>query len=161
MNKICVDCSSKYRAMSNRQKRCITCKGNLKPLHSKRASAWYYANKDKKRAYDKKRREEKRHLYREASKRHRDNHPAEKKADVIARRAGIKQQTPAWANLGYMNLFYKGAKIESARIGEVVHVDHIVPLNGKNVCGLHCEDNMQLLTARDNMLKSNHYSLGE
>jgi len=127
----------------------------------KRASEWYYANKDKKRAYDKKRREEKRHLYREASKRHRDNHPAQKKAELIARRAGIKQQTPKWANFKYMNLFYKGAKIEAERIGEEVHVDHIVPLNGKNVCGLHCEDNMQLLTAKANLKKNNHFSYGE
>ena len=36
-------------------------------------------------------------------------------------------------------------------------VDHIVPLNHPQVCGLHCADNMQLLTAHQNSQKSNHW----
>jgi hypothetical protein len=125
----------------------------------KRVSEWYLNNKDKKCAYDKKRREEKRELYREASKRHRDNHPAKKKADTITRRQGIKQRTPVWANLKYMNLFYKFAKVEEIRTNRKVHVDHIYPLKADWVCGLHCENNLQLLFADTNCRKSNHYSL--
>lgn len=123
-----------------------------------RASQWYVDNKDRKRAYDTKRREEKRHLYREASKRHRDNNPALKKANTITRRQGVKERTPSWARLGYMNLFYKTAKLEQERTGRSVHVDHIYPLKSAWVCGLHNEFNMQLLFAEDNMRKSNHYS---
>ena len=62
----------------------------------------------------------------------------------------IRERTPAWADHKLMAAIYKRAD----RLNH--HVDHIVPLNHPLVCGLHCEANLQILTAVENLAKSNH-----
>jgi len=73
------------------------------------------------------------------------------------RRAMKLNATPKWASQKYIDLWYMFAKIESERTGRIVHVDHIIPLKSDIVCGLHCEDNMQLLFLEDNSAKGNRY----
>ena len=71
------------------------------------------------------------------------------------RRARKLKATPTWADRKYIALFYELARLESERLGVEVHVDHIVPLKSSRVCGLHCEHNLQLLVASENLKKSN------
>lgn len=55
-----------------------------------------------------------------------------------------------------MDFFYLQAQTLREVLGENYHVDHIVPLKGKTVCGLHCETNLQILPAAENIRKNCH-----
>jgi hypothetical protein len=70
-----------------------------------------------------------------------------------ARRAAERRATPAWADTEAMACFYELAAIYAKALGEAFHVDHIVPLRGKRVCGLHVQDNLQVLPAAENLRK--------
>ncbi len=68
------------------------------------------------------------------------------------RRAALLQATPNWANLIAIKEIYRTCQ-------EGYHVDHIVPLQCKFVCGLHCEFNLQHLPAKDNLSKGNKFEI--
>lgn len=76
--------------------------------------------------------------------------PGPGKALSAARRARILNATPPWANLEAIRDFY-----ELCPPG--YHVDHIHPLKGKTVCGLHVWENLQYLPAKENMSKGNRF----
>lgn len=79
-----------------------------------------------------------------------------KKNDSTAKwRARKKQATPAWANQSIILFYYEIATMITRETGMKVHVDHIIPLTSDVVCGLHCEQNLQLMSAGDNIRKSN------
>lgn len=59
-------------------------------------------------------------------------------------------QTPKWANIPKIESIYKNRP-------EGYHVDHIVPLNGELVSGLHVEYNLQYLLAAENLSKRNNF----
>ena len=65
------------------------------------------------------------------------------------RRARKLHATPSWANLDIIREIYANA--------EGMHVDHIIPLQGELVCGLHVENNLQYLTPKENLQKSNTF----
>lgn len=75
------------------------------------------------------------------------------------RKANKLQATPAWLtslDLEHIKLFYEAAA-DQKQHGLDIHVDHIVPLQGKDVCGLHVPWNLQLLPASENIRKGNRY----
>ena len=69
----------------------------------------------------------------------------------VARRTGMKQATPLWADLNAIGDVY----MEAAYMQ--MQVDHIVPLRNPLVCGLHVWDNLQLLDALKNNQKGNRH----
>ncbi|MGP1680853.1 MAG: hypothetical protein ACTS8S_00810 [Giesbergeria sp.] len=78
-------------------------------------------------------------------------------ANAARWRAALVQATPAWANQKKIAEFYETADGLSMLTGEWYHVDHIVPLQGKTVRGLHCEANLQVLPEVDNIRKGNRH----
>jgi hypothetical protein len=75
--------------------------------------------------------------------------------EVVRRRQAKKlQATPKWADHKAMQAFYKQAR-ELTLAGTPHEVDHIVPLQGVNVCGLHVPANLQVLPRTANRSKAN------
>jgi len=73
-------------------------------------------------------------------------------------RANKFQATPAWlTKLEHEQIteFYTCAQMFKLYTGQDYHVDHIVPLQGKNVCGLHVPWNLRVIPAKENQSKSN------
>lgn len=91
--------------------------------------------------------------FKENEKRYRKNHSSYYLAQCNKRRADKLQATPKWADMQKIKEIYDDAKNKG------LTVDHVIPLKGKLVCGLHVETNMQLLTNIENSQKGNRYEI--
>lgn len=86
---------------------------------------------------------------------YRKNNPGWMAANCAKRRSKKQLATPPWSDLDKIEHIYRKAKEYSQMWGVDLHVDHVYPLNGKTVCGLHVPDNLQLLSLELNSQKSN------
>lgn len=75
-----------------------------------------------------------------------------KKADKAVYKSRLRKAMPSWADKDKIREIY-------ANRPEGMHVDHVIPIRGKLVCGLHVESNLTYLPGEQNMKKSNHFSL--
>ncbi len=119
-------------------KRAIYRENNLDKI-SEAGSKYYIANKVKIREYQSEYGRENRHIF---------------NAKGMKRYAAKLNASPSWVTKEEheaIKELYKEAQEKG------MHVDHIVPLQGKNVCGLHVLANLQLLSPTDNLSKSNKF----
>lgn len=105
---------------------------------------WYRENKERRAEYGKSHYEANKPYYMAAS---------------AKRRSAKVQQTPSWANEQAIRAFYEEAKRLEQETGVRYHVDHIIPLQGQMVSGLHVENNLQVIPANENLSKSNLYEV--
>lgn len=74
------------------------------------------------------------------------------------------KRTPPWLSkedIKQITLLYKEASRLTSETGVSHHVDHIIPLRGKMVSGLHVPSNLQILRADENMSKGNTFTPGQ
>lgn len=98
---------------------------------------------------------------REKQKRYARAHPEKIRSRVVVssakRKAAKLRAIPKWADLAEIVSIYNEARAISKETGVVHHVDHIVPLISKTVCGLHVPANLRITSGIENMSKSNRY----
>lgn len=145
----CKSCKSLYRKsqyLKNRDKELAInqkWKYQNKDRYDEICREWYFNNKEYHNSLTRKYYQENKSLYR---------------AKDAKYRASKLQATPLWADLEQIKRVYKACAKISERTGVEHHVDHIIPLQGKNVCGLHVEKNLAIISAKANLEKSNTFA---
>jgi len=127
----------------------------------KQAVAWMNNNKEhqltKRRACYAKNPEKHSIRFREWSK----NNRHKLSIKELKRYEYIKNATPKWLtkeHYNQMESIYWLSKLQQELTDTKYHVDHIVPLQGKTVCGLNVPWNLQVFEAKENIRKSNHFN---
>lgn len=128
---------------------------NLRPEVKEMRHEWYLDHRDVTIARASSRLPEAIRVYRDAWK---ARNPVSVLADNKARRRKHREATPEWLTpeqRGAIRAIYKSAIQLSRTTGVRYVVDHIYPLRGATVCGLHVPWNLRLLPHAENLEKSN------
>ena len=83
-------------------------------------------------------------------------------ANSAKRRAALINRTPKWLNnddIIKIKNIYKYAQTKTIETNILWVVDHIIPLQGKLVSGLHVPSNLQIIKARENESKQHKYEV--
>ena len=117
--------------------------------------AWRAANPDLARAREDRRKEKYPHRSADWYR----AHPEVQARKGIIRLTRKEQATVSWADSAKIAEYYRLSKAltKANAFGTKWHVDHIVPLQGKNVCGLHVHSNLRIIPALANISKGNKH----
>lgn len=122
--------------------------------------AWELANPEKAKASKEKYANANREKKNRRARVYHSENPHLRLAYTRKRQAAKQQRTPPWFNADHLWMTkeaYALAKIREKIFGFKWHVDHIVPLQGKTVSGLHVPWNLQVIPEKVNYQKGNRW----
>ena len=93
----------------------------------------------------------------EVKRAYKKKNPVSSRANRMHYYAKKTNSVPSWADKAQIKAFYIHAQFMSKHTGIPHEVDHIDPLRSDKVCGLHCHQNLQVITAEANRKKNNKF----
>lgn len=114
---------------------------------NERRKQWYKENLDR---------------HNEQMRKYYEAHPHLRARLSAIQRAAQNKRTPGWLtedDFWLMDEIYRLAQLRTAVTGIEWHVDHIIPLRGKNVSGLHVPSNLRVIPKQLNLKKGNRYAV--
>ena len=79
----------------------------------------------------------------------------------IARAVSLAAATPPWVDRVEISKIYREARRLSDETGVEHHVDHVIPIQHPDICGLHVPWNLRVIPASENCAKGNRISLDQ
>lgn len=149
---VCADTSARDWAKQNRLR--------VKQI----ATEWNQRNKEREAARARQWRKENPDTYKQAVKNWRNNNAVHYRSYMARvandRRMAKLQREPVWADKERIKAYYDVCAFFNEVNGySKYHVDHIIPLQGTHVSGLHVHSNLQILLASENRAKGNRFEV--
>jgi hypothetical protein len=177
--KICIYCniqksydffSFHNKSKDGRQDKCKECvKKYMKDRYAKtkhiqleKQKEYHLKNKDKRNLSCIEYKEKNKEKCNELVKQWKQKNPHKVTSLNALRRATKRQATPKWLtdiDLWMLDEAYELAKLRKSKTKVDWHVDHIVPLVSNIVCGFHVPWNIQVIEARQNLVKHNKFEI--
>ena len=170
MSKACNKCEEvkELDSFSKRDRNKDGYRGTCRLCVTAISMAWQAANRERQAAHVKAWRIKNKEHVKEYDQANKERKVATNKAWKVAnpdrlnahnakRRAAKLERTVAWADTKAIRGIYAEAKRLEKETGIAMHVDHVIPLQGKLVSGFHVETNLQVLPQYDNLSKSNNF----
>lgn len=152
----CIDCEpeviDKKKRDVERVRQWRTQQCNIKERRNEEARLRLLRHGDKVRAYRRNYYQKNKEFFCEYRRAYIKENPWFNRAASSRKRALVRERMPKWSDIEELKMFYKNCP-------EGMVVDHIIPLKGKNISGLHIASNLQYLTFEENSKKSNKYDI--